>query len=93
MADASMFYLVPEEKMDLILEKLERIEAQTRQRAEPVEQIGKVYTAQALADRLGVKVNTIYVWARQGRLRCVHAGRRVLFPDVAVEAFMEESHG
>ena len=89
MAETGMFYLVPEEQMNRIIEQLDRIEANTRQKPDPVPVIGNVLSAKVVAERLGVTPHTVYAWAREGTLRSVRAGGRVLFPETAVAEFMK----
>lgn len=82
------YVAVPKEWMEEINRKLERIERNTLPKPKaPV--IGKVLSANSLADMLGVKPQTVYSWARQGKIRSVRVGGRVLFPDTAIEEFME----
>ena len=88
MASISQFVMVPTEWMDEVMEKLERIERNTLPKPKaPV--IGRVLSANAVADMMGVKVQTVYKWAREGKIRAVRTGGRVLFPDIAVKEFIE----
>lgn len=81
------YVAVPKEWMEEINKKLDRIERNTLPKPKaPV--IGKVLSANSLADMLGVKPQTVYSWARQGKIRSVRVGGRVLFPDTAIEEFM-----
>jgi excisionase family DNA binding protein len=43
------------------------------------------------AHRLGISVWTVYRWARQGRLTSIRLGRRRLFAEADLEAFIATS--
>lgn len=82
------YVAVPKEWMEEVSRKLDRIERNTMPKPKaPV--IGKVLSANAVAKMMGVSTQTVYAWARQGKLRCVRVGGRVLFPDSALEEFTE----
>ena len=82
------YVAVPKEWMEEVNRKLDRIERNTMPKPKaPV--IGKVLSAKAVAQMIGVNEQTVYRWAREGRLRSVRVGGRVLFPDSALEEFME----
>lgn len=82
------YVAIPKEWMEQIEQKLERIERNTMPKAKaPV--LGRVYSARALAQMLGVSVQTVYKWAREDRIRSVRVGGRVVFPDNAVSEFLE----
>ena len=81
------YIAVPKEWMDEINRKLDRIERNTMPKPKaPV--IGKVLSANAVASMMGVSVQTVYKWAREGKIRASHVGGRVLFSDSALEEFM-----
>lgn len=81
------YVAVPKEWMEEINKKLDRIERNTLPKPKaPV--IGKVLSAKAFAKMIGVSEQTVYSWARQGKVRSVRVGGRVLFPDTAIEEFM-----
>ena len=89
MEERSAFYLVPGDQMDRIMAQLDRIEEYTRPKPEAPTALGKILTAKAAAKMMNVNVNTVYVWAREGRIKTVRAGGRVLFPDTAIKEFLE----
>lgn len=46
-----------------------------------------LWDARAVAAYLGIKPETVYIWAKQGRLPCVKVGRLTRFnPDAIREA-------
>lgn len=80
--------MVPKEWLEEMERKLDRIERNTLPKPKaPV--LGRVMSANAVAQMLGVSVQTVYKWAREGDIRSTRAGGRVLFSDVAVQEFME----
>ena len=82
------YVAVPKEWMEEVNRKLDRIERNTMPKPKaPV--IGKVLSANAVASMMGVSAQTVYAWARQGKIRSVRVGGRVLFPDTALEEFTE----
>jgi excisionase family DNA binding protein len=50
-----------------------------------------VFTADELAALLGVDRKTVYDGASRGVIPCRRLGRRVLFPRVAIERWLEET--
>ena len=82
-----MFYLVPEAQMNRIMAQLDRIEANTQANKPPV--LGAVLSADAVARTLGVKKQTVYAWAREGKLKSVRAGRRVLFTEESLRDLLK----
>jgi excisionase family DNA binding protein len=48
-----------------------------------------VFTADELAGLLGVDRKTVYDGASRGDIPCKRVGRRVLFPRVAIERWLE----
>lgn len=88
---ASIEIALPQELaewMESVERKLDRIERNTLPKPKaPV--IGKVLSAKAVAQMIGVTEQTVYKWAREEKLRSVHVGGRVLFPDSAIEEFLE----
>ena len=82
------YIAVPKEWMEEIEKKLDRIERNTMPKPKaPV--LGRVHSANSVAQMIGVSVQTVYKWAREGKLRASHVGGRVLFSDRALEEFME----
>lgn len=82
------YIAVPKEWMEEIEKKLDRIERNTLPKPKaPV--LGKVMSANAVAQMLNVKPQTVYKWAREGKIRSTRVGGRVLFSDTAVEEFVE----
>ena len=82
------YVAIPKEWMEEIERKLERIERNTMPKPKaPV--LGRVLSANAVAKQLGVSVQTVYKWAREGDLRATHVGGRVLFSDAAIQQFIE----
>ena len=82
------YVAIPKEWMEEIERKLERIERNTMPKPKaPV--LGRVLSANAVAKQLGVSVQTVYKWAREGKLRATHVGGRVLFSDAAIQQFIE----
>lgn len=86
MAEIPAFYLVPQEQMEAIMAQLDRIESSLARRPPDKD---AVLTAEEAAERMKVNTNTVYTWAREGRIGCVRAGRKVLFPESAIREFME----
>jgi len=50
--------------------------------------ITKTVNIDTIAQRLDVSPWTIRTWIRQGKLRCIKIGRRVLVPEQDVEALL-----
>lgn len=47
-----------------------------------------VYTAQQIAEHLGISKATAYAMVRNGEIRAVHVGRRVRIPASALDDFL-----
>jgi excisionase family DNA binding protein len=50
-----------------------------------------VYTANELAELLGIDRKTVYEFATRGDIPCRRLGRRILFPRVAIERWLAEA--
>ena len=85
---AMEYIAVPKDLLDEINEKLDRIQRMV-ERPDPPPELGQVLSAEKVAQMLGVTKRTVYTWAREGKIRSVRTGGRVLFPDSAVEEFMK----
>jgi excisionase family DNA binding protein len=59
-----------------------------RGRSDPVTNAPLVYTADELAELLGVDRKTIYDFATRGEIPCKRLGRRILFPRAAIAAWL-----
>lgn len=53
--------------------------------------MGKLLSVEQAADRLGVSLWTIYRMAREGRIAFVQLGRRKLFAEEDLEAFVRQA--
>ncbi len=49
---------------------------------------GKTYSAEEVAELVGLNVKSIYEGARQGEIPCLRVGRRYVFPVAAIEAWL-----
>ena len=77
-----------EDRLDRIEQVLREIKREL-EKPEPVPVIGRVLSANKVAEILGVTTRTVYGWAREGKLRSIHTGNRVLIPDTALQEFIE----
>lgn len=50
-----------------------------------------VYTADELAELLGVDRKTVYEFATRGKIPCRRLGRRILFPRAAIALWLEST--
>ena len=90
-----MEYMTIEER----LERLECIEEENRKMLERIERntmpkpkaevLGRVLSANAVAQMLGVSVQTVYKWTREEKLRGTRVGGRILYSNTALEQFLE----
>ena len=90
-----MEYMTIEER----LERLECIEEENRKMLERIERntmpkpkaevLGRALSANAVAQMLGVAVQTVYKWTREEKLRGTRVGGRILYSNTALEQFLE----
>ena len=90
-----MEYMTIEER----LERLECIEEENRKMLERIERntmpkpkaevLGRALSANAVAQMLGVSVQTVYKWTREEKLRGTRVGGRILYSNTALEQFLE----
>lgn len=82
------YIIVSTDWMNEVSAKLDQIQkALEHQKPEPA--ANKALSAKEVAKQLGVTQNTVYAWAREGKIRSVSVGNRVLFPETAVQELMK----
>lgn len=50
-----------------------------------------VYTAQEVADMVGVHLNRVYIEAAAGNIPCLRYGRRFIFPRAAIDRYLADA--
>lgn len=80
---ASILQFISDEQAAEIIERLDRIEGLIKQSGEV-----KVYSPSEVAEKLGVTRNTVYAWAKEGKLRSFRTGGKVLIPSTAINELL-----
>lgn len=81
--EGTTMVLVPEAWLNEISQKIGCILEQKQ----PAEEPEKIMTAEEAAEYLGINTNTVYTWARAGRIPVRRVGSKVFFSRAELEAW------